>query len=152
MSENKKECPEGKHVTKSGKCYPDKRKHGIRVKEGVLDVEYPSSGYDVDVKRVVESMIEKDFKAVNLPEIGGEESVGYKVDAIYAPEIEKYGFAFGIGKGQKFMRMLEGGMFEYRHDEVVAILKKIMVHLGVFEPYIMYGRGMGVFVYNIFLK
>jgi len=44
MSEQKK-CPEGKHLTKTGKCYPNERKSRIQVKHKELVLERRSVMY-----------------------------------------------------------------------------------------------------------
>jgi len=63
-----------------------------------------------------------------------------------------YGFGFAISKfDPNFRKPLEGTEFRYMDQEVKAVLKTIIHELDLVHR-IDWDRGMGVFVYNIWLR
>jgi len=62
-----------------------------------------------------------------------------------------YGLSFAVNKGSPGFRREYGTFFEYRHDEVVEILKTIIDELGL-KPEFQWDRGMGNFVYELWLQ
>jgi len=121
----------------------------IEIKEKLRDIEYEGNEKTQELKQKVEEFLFNELgQKYNILFSDGEED--YKVNEI--KEGSNYGFAFGISKfDEGFMERHDDLTFRYKDTEVKKVLKKLIEEFGL-APRIEWGRGMGVFVFNIFLK
>jgi len=75
------------------------------------------------------------------------------VDLIKTKPGGQYGFAFACTKfDDNFRESMGRSEFRYKEKEVKQAIGKIFEEIKDLDPAVKYDRGMGVFVYNIFLK
>ena len=64
----------------------------------------------------------------------------------------QYGFAFACTKFDRNFRKNLGHEFRYKDKEVKQAIRKLFKEVEGLDPKVKYDQGMGVFVWNIFLK
>jgi len=74
------------------------------------------------------------------------------VDLIKSNKTGQYGFAFACTKFDKNFRENIGNEFRYKDKEVEKAIRKLFKEIKGLDGKVKYDRGMGVFVWNIFIK
>ena len=126
----------------------------ISVKERLANVKYLGSPESEKLKSQIEEFLVKEISEKHSIQFSdGQEK--NKVNLIKHPD-GRYGYAFGCSKFDEEFKVTlsqseNRGEFRYKDTEIQSVLKKA-IHKFDLAPTIEWGRGMGVFVFNIFLK
>jgi hypothetical protein len=126
----------------------------ISIKEDLGNVDYEGNDKTKELKQEVEEFIFHELTQLQNIHFSDGDLAGQVNEIKNGTE---YGFAFGISKFDDGFVEKDNvgpgsmGGFRYKDDEVQAVLKKLIKKLNM-APKIRWGRGQGVFVFNIFLK